>query len=178
MAITISFPVAATDTSYSFTEMMLNIYSILRHDPIPVHNSGEGIRYELQMADRNVPHFHGTITSSYGMRHNPFTGAYTLHKGVDIRGSIGSAIYASANGVVIFSGWLNGYGNTVIIDHKNGFTTLIAHNQENFVIVGDKVSRKTMIGTIGSTGNATGPHMHVEITFDGKAVNPVQFALR
>ena len=121
---------------------------------------------------RPVP---GVITSYYGYRVNPVTGEYKLHKGIDYAGNYGDPIKASKSGVVEYSGWISGYGNTIILGHGNGVQTLYPHAQTLNVSYGDTVSQGDIIATVGSTGNSTGPHLHFEIRIDGEAVDPLNY---
>jgi murein DD-endopeptidase MepM/ murein hydrolase activator NlpD len=117
----------------------------------------------------------GVIYSGFGLRHNTITRRTEHHNGIDIPSSQGTAIRAAGGGIVIFSGWNGGYGNTVIIDHGSGITTLYAHNSRNRVHVGQRVSRGDIIADVGSTGQSTGPHLHYEVRIDGTAMDPVAF---
>lgn len=117
----------------------------------------------------------GYVSSGYGIRHDPFTGARTFHGGIDFDGPTGGDIYAVATGVVTWSGRRPGYGLVVEIDHGNGYMTRYAHNKKNLVQVGDRVSADDRIGLIGSSGRATGSHVHFEVWVDGKPVNPSKF---
>ena len=112
------------------------------------------------------------ISSSYGMRNDPFTGHKAFHKGVDIPGKPGAPIHAIAAGVVIHAGKRSGYGRMVEIDHGNGYTTRYAHVAKALVEVGDRVDRGMVIAEVGSTGRSTGPHLHLELLKNGKQVNP------
>jgi len=95
------------------------------------------------------------------------------HPGIDINGSLGDPIYASDSGVVVYAGWNNwGYGNVVIVDHGNGWQTLYAHMDSVMVSCGQSVTQGGSIGTIGTTGNSTGPHLHYEMMYNGTKVNP------
>jgi murein DD-endopeptidase MepM/ murein hydrolase activator NlpD len=99
----------------------------------------------------------------------------TNHNGIDIGGKSGNPIYASDSGIVVYAGWSSvGYGNLIIIDHGNGFTTLYAHLLEGSLIVecGQSVSKFYQIAGMGSTGNSSGPHLHFEIRNNGTPVNP------
>jgi murein DD-endopeptidase MepM/ murein hydrolase activator NlpD len=101
----------------------------------------------------------------------------TNHFGIDISGSLGDAIYASDNGVIVYAGWNNwGYGYVVVIDHGNGWQTLYAHMSVVSVGCGQSVYQGGVIGAFGSTGNSSGPHLHFEMRHDdyGK-VNPRNF---
>jgi murein DD-endopeptidase MepM/ murein hydrolase activator NlpD len=115
----------------------------------------------------------GRISSTFGYRPNPFTGKNKeFHRGVDIANKYGTPIYASADGIVTKSGWINGYGYTIIIDHGNGYETLYAHNSKLTVPVGTAVNRGDKIAEMGSSGRATGPHSHFEIRLNSQAINP------
>jgi murein DD-endopeptidase MepM/ murein hydrolase activator NlpD len=102
------------------------------------------------------------------------------HTGLDIAGGGTHYNLASKAGKVILSrtGWNGGYGNYVIVDHGNGVQTLYAHHWQNFVSVGDWVVQGQRIGTMGSTGRSTGPHLHFEIRINGRRVNPLQYIRR
>ncbi|MCB1609270.1 MAG: M23 family metallopeptidase [Xanthomonadales bacterium] len=117
----------------------------------------------------------GYISSGYGVRHDPFNGSSTFHSGLDFDGPTGGDIYAVASGVVTWSGRRPGYGLVVEIDHGNGYLTRYAHNKKNLVAVGDRVNANDKIGLIGSTGRATGSHVHFEVWMDGKPINPAKF---
>ena len=120
----------------------------------------------------------GTINSGFGWRRNPMGGGGSEHhNGVDIPARTGTPIHAAGGGTVIYSGWRNGYGNTVKIDHGNGIMTMYAHNTRNNVYVGQQVNRGDIIGFVGSTGRSTGPHLHYEVHVNGVARNPVPFLL-
>lgn len=118
----------------------------------------------------------GSISSGYGNRIHPIYKEEKMHTGIDI-GGIGydAPVYASADGIVITAGWLGGYGNTVIIDHGNGISTLYGHNSKLTVKVGQEVKRGDLIAKSGSTGVSTGPHIHFEVRVNGKTVNPLEW---
>jgi len=107
----------------------------------------------------------GIISSPQGWRHDPINGQTRYHAGTDIAAPSGTPIHAVAEGRVIESGRKNGYGNTVVIQTDDGRKRLYAHNNQNFVRVGDRVSRGDTIAEVGSTGRATGPHVHFEVKF-------------
>jgi len=117
----------------------------------------------------------GFISSPYGYRIDPFTGRSALHAGVDFDGPRGADVLAVANGVVVWSGRHPDFGNMVDIDHGNGYVTRYAHNDKNLVKVGDVVQGSGLIGKMGSTGRATGSHVHFEVWYEGKPVNPKKF---
>ncbi len=114
----------------------------------------------------------GVVTSEFGYRRHPITGRRSMHSGIDISGKRGSPIVAMADGLVVFSGRENSYGNIVKIRHGNGLETWYAHNQDNRVREGDLVTRGEVIATLGSTGRSTGPHVHFEVRKNGEPVNP------
>ena len=116
-----------------------------------------------------------TITSEYGMRTHPVTGAYKLHTGVDIGAPLESSFVAAANGIVSKATFSPAYGNMVIIYHGGGVQTLYAHGNEIMVQVGQTVSAGTEILKVGSTGYSTGPHAHFEIRINGQTVNPLDY---
>ena len=115
------------------------------------------------------------ITSYFGYRWHPIRGAYRFHSGIDIGNYYGEPIYAAADGVVIYAGWLDGYGYTVIIDHGSGVSTLYAHCSRLLVRKGDVVVAGQPIAKIGSTGISTGPHLHFEVRIGGRPVNPLRY---
>lgn len=107
----------------------------------------------------------GVITSQQGWRQDPINGERRYHAGTDIAAPAGTPVKAVAEGRVIESGKKGGYGNTVVIEATDGRKMLYAHNNQNFVRVGDWVSRGDAIAEVGSTGRATGPHVHFEVKF-------------
>lgn len=117
----------------------------------------------------------GRITSEFGNRENPIHGKQEFHLGLDISAGSGTPIKSTADGIVSFSGWSDGNGNLVVIEHGFGYSTFYAHNRSNTVKVGQKVKRGDIIAHIGSTGRSTGPHLHYEVWHNGKAVNPMSF---
>ncbi len=121
-----------------------------------------------------LPGYYG-ISSYFGNRLHPVLKVYKMHTGVDIAGSgcNGKNIVAAADGTVITSGWISGYGYTVVIDHGGGVVTLYAHSQKLLVNKGDKVKKGQAIMLVGSTGYATGPHLHFEVRINGNYVNPL-----
>ncbi|HET9342517.1 MAG TPA: peptidoglycan DD-metalloendopeptidase family protein [Candidatus Eremiobacteraceae bacterium] len=115
----------------------------------------------------------GPITSPFGMRVDPVTGQYQLHSGIDIGADYGVPITASADGNVIYAGWYGGYGNAIIIDHGGGWSTLYAHCSAMYVSANQPVRQGQVIGAIGATGWATGPHLHFEIRRNGVPLDPL-----
>ena len=118
---------------------------------------------------------HSRISSPFGPRRSPISGRNETHSGIDIPAPNGRNIIATEAGVVIRSGWQNGFGNTVVIDHGDGMSTVYAHNSRNLVSVGQSVLAGQVIAHIGSTGWSTGPHLHYEVRINGTAVDPMRF---
>ena len=120
---------------------------------------------------------HTKLTSLYGMRVHPITGAYKLHTGIDISAPLGTSFIATANGIVTKATYNTAYGNMVIIDHGGGVQTLYAHGDQILVQLGQTVSAGTEVLKVGSTGYSTGPHAHFEIRINGQTVNPLNYLL-
>ena len=123
---------------------------------------------------RGKPVKKGWYSSAFGRRMDPITGRPAWHAGVDFAGRLGSDVIAVASGVVVYSGRKDGYGNLVEIDHGNGLTTRYGHHDELKVEVGDFVKQGDVIGLMGNSGRSTGPHVHLEVLRDGRAVNPLK----
>lgn len=116
----------------------------------------------------------GRITSKFGYRRHPITNRLQFHKGLDIANNSGTKIVAAGKGIVTYSGWNGGYGKMIIIAHGYGYKSVYAHNSKNLVKVGDKVEKGQVIAKVGSTGRSTGPHVHFEIRYNGKQINPIK----
>lgn len=114
----------------------------------------------------------GIVSSAFGARTDPIAGTRAFHQGVDIAAPSGTEIKAAAAGKVISSGWVAGYGNMVEVDHGGGLVTRYAHNSQNLVFPGDDIQAGQPIALVGSTGRATGAHVHFEVRKWGKPVNP------
>jgi murein DD-endopeptidase MepM/ murein hydrolase activator NlpD len=114
-------------------------------------------------------------TSGFGVRFDPFTGRVTHHRGLDMAAHDGAPIIATSPGRVVFAGVKGGYGNTVDIDHGHGFMTRYAHLRSFNVRVGDRVAIGQRIAAMGNTGRSTGVHLHYEVHFRGRQINPVGF---
>ncbi|GGC04544.1 peptidase M24 [Novosphingobium endophyticum] len=115
------------------------------------------------------------VSSSFGYRSDPFTGAAAFHAGLDFPGPLGSPIYAAAKGKVTFVGRRPGYGNCIEISHGNGLMTRYGHLSAFKVKAGQKVDTGTVIAGMGSTGRSTGSHLHFEVRVNGRPVNPRPF---
>lgn len=112
------------------------------------------------------------ITSDYGMRYHPILKVNKLHTGIDVGVPSGVNILAADSGTVIYSGWMGGYGQVIVIDHGSGISTLYAHQSTLLVGNGKTVNKGDVIGKVGSTGWSTGPHLHFEVRVNGTPVNP------
>ena len=112
------------------------------------------------------------VASGYGMRIDPVYHVRKFHQGMDFTAPTGTEIFATGNAKVEFTGWKQGYGNTVILDHGYGYKTLYAHLYKSLVRKGQKVRRSDIIALVGNTGKSTGPHLHYEVRLNGKPVDP------
>ena len=117
----------------------------------------------------------GNISSYFGERVHPVTSEKTMHTGIDIRAPVGSAVHATAPGIVSYSSWTNDSGYIIVVEHGHGFSTAYAHNKKNHVSVGQKVKKGELIASSGSTGITTGPHLHYEVWKNGRQINPALY---
>ena len=114
-----------------------------------------------------------TLTSGFGSRTSPTRGGADFHTGQDFARPLGSPVTAVTRGIVVFTGWNGGYGNLIRVRHANGVESWYGHLSAVQVHVGDVVRAGQRIGRVGSTGNSTGPHLHLEIRIDGQPVDPM-----
>ena len=119
----------------------------------------------------------GLLGSGYRYRKDPFTGKRVFHGGLDIVANVGSAVVATADGVVTQAGRLGGYGKVVYVSHGNGLSTRYAHLSKIHVKKGQEVRRGDLVGKVGATGRAMGYHLHYEVLRDGDKVNPLEYIL-
>lgn len=117
----------------------------------------------------------GAITASFGERMDPFSGEGAFHPGIDISAPVGTPVHASADGIVAYAGWEEGYGRLVVIDHGFGISTCYAHLSGLNTRVGARVDRGDVIGYVGDTGRSTGPHLHYEVRINSTPVNPWRY---
>lgn len=115
------------------------------------------------------------VASGYGWRTDPVYHTRRFHAGMDFTAPIGTDVYATGNAKVTFTGWKQGYGNCVIIDHGFNYETLYAHLSKSLVRKGQNVKRGDVIALVGNTGKSTGPHLHYEVHYKGHAVDPRNF---
>ena len=117
----------------------------------------------------------GSITSRFGKRKDPVNGKNAFHSGIDLHGTRGEKIHATADGIVEKVSRNGGYGKYIRINHGNGYSTGFAHLKKYLVKEGESVKRRQVIGLVGNTGRSTGPHLHYEICLDKKPINPYKF---
>jgi murein DD-endopeptidase MepM/ murein hydrolase activator NlpD len=130
------------------------------------------IESNLQPTGMPVP---GYISSYFGARPDPFDGRSARHTGIDIATPPGTSVHVVAEGMVTFAGVRSGYGNVVEVDHGNGYMTRYAHNSALDVRPGQHVQVGDVIAQAGSTGRSTGSHVHFEVWYDGRVINPLAF---
>ena len=141
-------------------------------EPVAIAKTARGRRIIGRLFSNDFIHpLNGRVSSTFGWRTDPFTYDTAFHSGLDLKAPEGANIVASASGRVVYSGWMNGYGMTVIIRHFGGFETLYGHCSILLVGVGDHVKRGNLVARVGSTGRTTGPHLHFEIRRDNVAID-------
>lgn len=119
----------------------------------------------------------GYLTDTFGWRKNPITGKSQFHGGQDISTQIGNPVIATADGYVLIAEYQGVLGNLIHIDHRFGYQTRYGHLSTFTVKEGDRVKRGQVIGYVGNTGRSTAPHLHYEVIFQGKRINPLNFVL-
>ena len=176
-------PVATSDNS---TEMQVpDFMNSLKELSAQLENRNQQLSVlETMMMSRNLqaevmpagrPITRGWLSSYFGIRTDPFNGRRVHHSGVDFAGKMGSDVVAVAAGVVTYSAKRSGYGNLVEINHGNGYSTRYGHSSENLVKVGDTVKKGQKVAKMGTSGRSTGPHVHFEVLYNGRAVNPKKY---
>ncbi|HXV14205.1 MAG TPA: M23 family metallopeptidase [Candidatus Krumholzibacteria bacterium] len=138
-----------------------------------LESANEQIRKTPSLRPVNV----GFVSSRFGWRMDPISGRRAMHRGVDFSARMGTPVYATADGVVTYSGVERTYGNVVEISHGSGFVTRFAHLQRRLVQKGQRVTRGDVVGRVGSTGRSTFSHLHYEIEHNGERVDPLRFVL-
>ncbi|MEN0065225.1 MAG: M23 family metallopeptidase [Myxococcota bacterium] len=139
---------------------------------------GEGMALPSRgLPDAVLPVRDGRLTSAFGMRTDPIDGAHRHHDGIDLAAPKGSPIRVVRAGRVTRAHEVPGYGRLVVVDHGRGLETRYAHCDDIHVAVGDDVAAGTVLGTVGSTGRSTGPHLHFEVRQDGTPIDPVATGL-
>ena len=169
------------DVADDLNVQMMKIDKLDRETKLEIQSFGSLINtyYAKEDSLRHMPALHpvveGRITSDFGMRLHPILNKYSKHPGVDFAAKLGAPIYATADGIVKLAKYNGGYGNCVFIDHLYGFETRYGHMQKILVRRGQHVKRGDKIGLVGKTGLATAPHLHFEVHFKGKEVNPEHY---
>ena len=143
--------------------------------PSPLNSLLSSSIHDLTAMPSLMPVSASAITSVFGMRHNPFTGYFQPHRGVDLAAPYGTPIVATMDGTVAASGWHGGYGLLVSLDNASGLETRYGHMSRLAVSQGEQVHRGEVIGYVGSTGHSTGPHVHYEIRVGGQPINPARY---
>ena len=175
------FPMTDTGQT-SITELadIKNATSLMETSSETIHDIGKLLRtYKEFLADTPtlwpLKGVHGVITTRFGWTINPFTSLGYLHLGVDIAWGLGTPIVAAANGTVVQTGYNQGAGNFVAIQHKYGFMTRYFHMMRIATYTGAYVNRGDVIGYLGSTGFSTGPHLHYEVHLGTNYLDPMNF---
>jgi len=143
-------------------KLKISKFSSFRYNKFPDDNN-----ISIPKNNEIVLPIKGKIISKFGLRNG------RPHKGIDISAPLGSPIKAVLDGKVVFAGIQRGYGNVIVLEHKNSVMTVYAHNESNLVRLGDKVTKGQPIATLGQSGNAFGPHLHFEYRIKGKAIDPL-----
>ena len=138
--------------------------------------NGDGVGGQEQAA-MGLP-VHGRVSSGFGERFHPILGYARMHKGVDLAAMAGTPIVAAADGKVVEAGWHGGYGRQVEIAHAAGLETSYGHMSRIAARIGQVVRKGEVIGWVGSTGLSTGPHVHFEVTRNGRPVNPMSVKIQ
>ncbi len=115
------------------------------------------------------------ITSRYGARRDPINHKKAFHAGIDFKGRRGDKVHATGTGIVKRSCYVRGFGNCIVLAHANGYDTLYAHLSKRLVKTGDRVIRGEIIGLVGNTGRSTGSHLHYEVHYHKKNLDPMKF---
>jgi murein DD-endopeptidase MepM/ murein hydrolase activator NlpD len=183
--------IGGTNFEYKFADQVINpdVADNLNESMLMIDKLEREVKLELQSFSdllstyhakedsiRHMPALHpvldGRITSDFGMRLHPVYKRYRKHPGIDFAAKKGAPIYAAADGIVKMAKYNGGYGKCVFIDHLYGFETKYGHMQKILVRRGQRIKRGDKIGLVGKTGVATAPHLHFEVHYKGKEVNP------
>jgi murein DD-endopeptidase MepM/ murein hydrolase activator NlpD len=134
--------------------------------------TGEKQTSECDISDLQLP-VRAPLSSSFGLRRDPFSRQIKFHKGVDLAAPEGMKVIAALPGTVLAVGYVRGYGNTVLVQHDDGIQTRYAHLASIDVKAGDVIASQSTLGTVGDTGHSTGPHLHFEVIRMGRPVDPI-----
>jgi murein DD-endopeptidase MepM/ murein hydrolase activator NlpD len=175
---------ATTVSSLAALQSPENTFGLLREilsgieSRLSAAKSDVGRRNALAAATPSIWPAHGWLSSSVGRRTDPITGGADFHQGLDISADPGSPVYATADGTVTLAGREGAYGNLVVIDHGYGLETRYGHLSKYEVKTGERIARGHVLGRVGATGRATGPHLHYEVRVNGRLLNPLQLLLQ
>jgi murein DD-endopeptidase MepM/ murein hydrolase activator NlpD len=175
---------AATVSSLAALHSPENTFGLLREilqgieSRLTAAKSDVDRRNSLAAATPSIWPAHGWLSSSVGRRTDPISGGADFHQGLDISADAGSPVYATADGTVVIAAREGAYGNLITIDHGYGLETRYGHLSKYDVKLGEKIKRGQVIGRVGATGRATGPHLHYEVRVNGRLLNPLQLLLQ
>jgi murein DD-endopeptidase MepM/ murein hydrolase activator NlpD len=170
----ISGALGAPDNAFG---VVRDILGIIEHRLASVRTGVER-RQALAAATPSIWPIAGWLSSGFGTRRDPFTGAQDFHPGLDIAGDHGQQVLAPADGTVTGASYSGNYGNLVTIDHGFGLSTRYGHLSRFAVSPGQQVRRGEVIGYVGSTGRSTSPHLHYEVLVNGRLTNPLRLLSR
>lgn len=163
----------AVNTIYEPIKKANDLIKVVKSTPAAAETVSDevllALKQNLTELDFNVPVANPVITSRFGWRSSGY------HYGIDLAVPTGTPVYAAESGVVTYSGWMGAYGYLIIIQHASGYETRYGHCSRLLAEVGDEVAQGDLIAEAGSTGRSTGPHVHMEIRFEGTALNPEVF---
>ncbi len=168
----------APDELISTTEQMIErlVLQIDKENEQRIQSKGSNAKEQLVMgALPSIKPVQGFITSGFGMRMHPIHKRMIFHAGTDFSAPVGTAVMATADGTVAYSGFDNGYGKKVVLDHGNGYQTIYAHLSKAVIRQGQHVRQGDTIAFSGNSGLSTGPHLHYEVRKDNMVVNPTAF---
>jgi murein DD-endopeptidase MepM/ murein hydrolase activator NlpD len=162
--------VSSTDPAFGLLRDVLHIIQ----DQLNRVRSGAERRQALAAATPSIWPVFGELSSSYGTRTNPFTGAPDFHTGLDISASKGQPVRATADGTVTLARPNGNFGNLVVLEHGFGIATRYGHLSRFAVFEGQQIRKGDVVGYVGSTGRSTSPHVHYELLLNGRPTNPLR----
>jgi murein DD-endopeptidase MepM/ murein hydrolase activator NlpD len=168
---------ATLESSYRAS---LYAFNMIRNSSLVPSRQATPLRLfpSMELGRETVPSLwpvRGRVMEGFGQRMDPFSGEGVFHSGVDISAPSGTRVECSSDGIILEAGVQSGYGNTIVVDHGFGMTTKYGHLSKIFVVVGQEVKRGQVIGAVGMTGRATGPHLHYEVIVNDTPVNPMKY---
>lgn len=179
-ASTLAMLLSGKTNNINHNNMAKQSFDLLEECKVSINSYSEIVKYidrqrEIFRYTPSIWPCNGIITSSYGIRFHPFFGNKIFHPAIDIANDKNTPIVSTADGVVIFSGWLSGYGNVIAIEHGHKYKTIYAHLSNFLVKKGEIVVKGQEIAKMGMTGRATGPHLHYELHLNKKPINPMKY---